>query len=91
MKKPLFIFEASKLQFDIPTKAIFLSSSFKSYSNSACITFKGLLGECSARPISSKKIIDIFLSLSLFGTFFKIFLAFKKIFCTPFEVLPIDP
>ena len=31
---PLFIFDASKRQFDIPIKAIFLLPSFKSYSNS---------------------------------------------------------
>ena len=57
--KPRFIFDASKDQLDIPTKAIFLSASFKSYSNSECITLSGLFGECSAKPISSKKIIEI--------------------------------
>ena len=61
---PLFIFAASKAQFDIPKNAILFSPSFSSYSNFAWITFKGLLGECSARPISSKYIIEIFIALS---------------------------
>ena len=73
---PRFILDASKAQFDIPTKAIFLSPSFKSYSNSECITFRGLLGECSASPISSKKIIDILFFLSSELKLVKAFLAF---------------
>ena len=75
----------------MPTKAIFLSPSLRSYSNSECITLRGLFGECSARPISSKKIIEILFFLSSFFNLFKALLAFLKIFLTPSEVLPIDP
>ena len=81
---PLFILEASNIQFDTPKNEIFLSSSFKSYSNSLCITFKGLWGECSAKPISSKYIVLI---LDLFSFTFNISLAFSKIAFTPSEVL----
>ena len=49
---PLFILDASKGQFDIPMKATL--SLLSSYSNSECITFKGLLIDISAKPISSK-------------------------------------
>ena len=54
------------------------------------MTLRGLLGECSASPISSKYIIDIILSkLSLL--FFKRSLAFLKIFNTPLDVDPKEP
>ena len=51
---PLFIFDESKLQLETPKNDTFLSSLFRSYSNSLWITFNGLWGECSASPISSK-------------------------------------
>ena len=47
-------------QFDMPTKDI----GFSSFSNSACITFKGLFSLISANPISSMKTTD---NLSLFS------------------------
>ena len=88
---PRFIFEASKVQFDMPTKATFFSPSLRSYSNSEWITLRGLFGECSARPISSKKIIDILFLLSSSLNFSNAFLAFLKTFSTPWDVLPIEP
>ena len=76
----------------MPTNAILLSSSIlSSYSNLECITFKGLFGECSANPISSKNIIDIF---SLFPSFFNFssdLEAFSKISTTSSEVLHNEP
>ena len=54
------------------------------------MTLSGLFGECSARPISSKYIIEIILS-KFFSLAFKIFLAVLKIFNTPFEVDPNEP
>jgi hypothetical protein len=44
---PLFIFEASRAQFEIPTTATCGGS------RRLCNTFKGLFGEISASPISS--------------------------------------
>ena len=88
---PLFILAASSSQFEIPTKAILLSPSFKSYSNSEWIIFRGLYGEYSARPISSKNIIGIIFFLSSFDKFFSIFLVLENTLSTPLEVLPIDP
>ena len=88
---PLFIFDASKDQFEMPTKAILLSPSFKSYSNWECMTFKGLLGECSANPISSKKIKDILFFLSSSFSLLYLSLDNLKTFRTPSEVLSIEP
>ena len=55
---PLFILLASSFQFDIPTNATLLIA-LSSYSNLEWITFNGLCGDISAKPISSKNIIDI--------------------------------
>lgn len=57
--------------------------------------FKGLFFEISANPISSKKTIEIILSLLSFLLVFLlpliIFLAFLNIFITPFDVDVKDP
>ena len=48
---PLLIFAASNTQFDMPTKAICLSPSFKSYSNSEWMTLKvGYLDNAQQGP-----------------------------------------
>ena len=74
----------------MPTKAIFLLPSFKSYSNSEWMTFNGLFFECSARPISSKKNIEITFLFFLFA-FSKDFLALSKTDLTPSEVELKEP
>ena len=88
---PRFILEASSFQFEIPTNAILFFPSSRASSNSAWITLRGLLGECSARPISSKKIIEIFFFLFSTLKLSNCFLALLKIFSTPFDVLAIEP
>ena len=89
---PLFILLASNFQLDIPTKATLSSSFCSSYSNSACITFNGLCGDISARPISSKTINDIISSFSLFNDgSFNVCLAFSYNFSRPSDVLVLEP
>ena len=88
---PLFILAASKIQFEIPTNATLFSPLFCSYSNSEWITLRGLFGECSASPISSKNIKGILFLLFSPSKFSCSLRALLNTFSIPFEVLDIEP
>jgi len=86
---PLFYFEASSDQLLMPTKDTLGGS------NKECRTFKGLWGEISANPISSKMTITIaFCPSESFCCYFwnsKDFKALSKIFSMPCEVDWTEP
>ena len=82
-----FIFDASNLQFDIPTKATCLFLSFSFGSSKLCNTFNGLFFDISANPISSKKTIEITLFFPSSITFW----ALLKTLSIPSDVDVNDP
>ena len=86
---PLFIFEASKTQLEIPTKATCSSFFISSYSNNLCSTFSGLFFDSSASPSSSKYTKEIIFSFPFSPI--TIFFALSKTNSIPCEVDVFDP